>query len=244
LQVAEEDAEELVKWSAERFGARLALITSFQREGMVLVDMAARLIPNIAVFTLDTGRLPAETFQMIEKVKARYGTAIHLISPDSSELEFMTTEHGPDLFRRDVASRMLCCQIRKVRPLARRMRDYDACLVGLRREQSATRANIEQVDWHSTPVKIAPLAFWSAAQAGVYAQLHQVPEHPLYARGFASIGCEPCTRAIQPGESERSGRWWWEEDAAKECGLHFTADGRAQRRVDVLLENVLSHARI
>ncbi|MDQ6676626.1 MAG: phosphoadenylyl-sulfate reductase [Acidobacteriota bacterium] len=238
-----QDAEELVRWSAERFGSRLALITSFQREGMVLVDMAARLIPGVALFTLDTGRLPAETFQMFELVKKRYGMPIHLISPEPSELEYMVTEHGPDLFRTDVASRMLCCNIRKVRPLARRMRDYDACLVGLRREQNESRAGIEQVDWHSTPVKIAPLAFWSGAEVEAYTERHRVPDHPLYARGFASIGCAPCTRAIQPGENERDGRWWWEEGAAKECGLHFTADGRAQRRVDVLLEDVLSHAR-
>ncbi len=240
FRVAPGDAEEAIGWAAERFGGRLALVTSFQREGMVILDMASRVAPGIPVFTLDTGRLPEATYRMIEKVRERYGIAVHLISPDAGETERMTTAHGPNLFRQDVGSRLLCCQIRKVRPLAKAMAAFDATLVGLRREQSETRAALEHVDWRATPVKIAPLAGWSARDVAEYTALHGVPEHPLYAEGYRSIGCEPCTRAVHAGEDERAGRWWWEDDAAKECGLHFMPDGRARRRVDVLLEEVLA----
>ena len=233
-------AEALIEWAADRFGSRLAIVTSFQREGMVILDMAARLAPSIPVFTLDTGRVPEATFRMMETVRQRYGISIHLIYPDSSEAERMTTSHGPNLFRHDVSMRLLCCQVRKVRPLARALAGYEAMLVGLRRDQGEMRAALQQVDWHATPVKIAPLADWNSAQLAQYSALHQVPEHPLYSEGYQSIGCEPCTRAVIAGESERAGRWWWEADAAKECGLHFTPDGTVRRRVDVLLSEVIS----
>lgn len=239
-QVAPSGAEELIRWAAGRFRDRLALVTSFQREGMVILNMASRVAPGIPVFTLDTGRLPEATHSMIETVRARYGISVHLVSPDAEEVERMTTAHGPNLFRQDVGSRLLCCQIRKVRPLAKAMAGFDATLVGLRREQSETRAALEQVDWRATPVKLAPLAAWSARDVEEYTALHGVPENPLYASGYRSIGCDPCTRAVQAGEDERAGRWWWEHDADKECGLHFTPDGRARRRVDVLLEEVLA----
>lgn len=234
------DAEELIRWAAEHFPGKLALVTSFQREGMVILDIASRAAPGLPVFTLDTGRLPEATYRMMETVRERYGVTIQLISPEKSELERMTTAHGPNLFHRDVGSRLLCCQIRKVRPLAKALAGFDAALVGLRREQGESRASLEQVDYHETPVKIAPLAEWSATDIATYSALHSVPEHPLYAEGYRSIGCDPCTRATQPGENERAGRWWWETDAEKECGLHFMPDGRVRRRVDVLLDEVLT----
>lgn len=242
MQEAElQDAEELIRWSADRFQNRVALVTSFQHEGMVILDMAARLAPAIPVFTLDTGRLPETTYHMMETVRERYGIAVKIIFPDTEETARMTTAHGPNLFRTDADLRLLCCRIRKVRPLTKAMAGFDATLVGLRREQSETRAGLQQVDWHEAPAKIAPLAGWSAAEVARYTALHGVPEHPLYLKGYSSIGCNPCTRAVQAGEDERAGRWWWENDAAKECGLHFTADGRARRRVDVLLEEVLAN---
>ncbi len=235
-----QDAEELIRWAAEKFRGKLALVTSFQREGMVILDLAQRLAPGIPVLTLDTGRLPEETYRMMEIVREHYGISIQTIAPEHSELERMTTAHGPNLFRRDVGSRLLCCQIRKVRPLARALAAYDATLVGLRRDQGETRANLEPVDSRATPVKISPLVNWTAADVARYTQLHGVPEHPLYAERYTSIGCAPCTRATEPGEDERAGRWWWETDAEKECGLHFTPDGKVRRRVDVLLEEVLT----
>lgn len=153
----------------------------------------------------------------------------------------MTTVYGANLFRRDHASRLLYCQIRKVRPLTKAIAGFDATLVGLRREQGESRSALEQIDWQASPVKLAPLAGWSAANIARYTELHKVLQYPLYAEGYTSIGCDPCTRAVQPGEPERAGRCWWEDGAAKECGLHFTPKGSAQRRVDVLLEEVLHH---
>ena len=235
-----QDAEQLIRWAAERFSGKLALVTSFQREGMVILDIARRVAPAIPVFTLDTGRLPEATYRMMETVREHYGVTIRMISPDHSELERMTTTHGPNLFRQDVGQRLLCCQIRKVRPLANALAGFEATLVGLRREQGETRAALEPVDNHSTPVKIAPLAEWTASDVAAYSALHGVPEHPLYGEDYRSIGCDPCTRPTQPGEDERAGRWWWETDAEKECGLHFTPDGRVRRRVDVLLDEVLT----
>ena len=234
-----QDAEDLIRWAAEHYRNHLATVTSFQREGMVLLDMAQRISPGIPVFTLDTGRLPESTYEMIERVRSHYGIAIHLVHPDAGEVERMTTAHGPNLFRNDLGSRLLCCQIRKVRPLAKALAPFSATLVGLRRAQTESRAHLEQIDSRSNPVKISPLAEWSSQQVADYIAAHNVPEHPLYQRGYRSIGCEPCTRAVQPGEGERAGRWWWEQDAAKECGLHFTPEGRVRRRVDVLLEEVL-----
>lgn len=236
-------AEEVVAHAIERFGTGLALSTSFQKEGMVVLDMAARLNPRIRVLTLDTGRLPEQTYEMIEIVRERYRVTVETVSPDPAEVERMMAEHGPNLFYRDLASRRLCCQVRKVRPLERKLRQFRAYMTGLRREQNETRASLEQIDYETVPVKISPLADWSAAQVDAYTREHNVPVHPLYAAGFPSIGCEPCTRAVPPGGGERDGRWWWEEDGSKECGLHFTPDGRAKRKLDVMLEEVLAGGR-
>ncbi|MDQ2900383.1 MAG: phosphoadenylyl-sulfate reductase [Acidobacteriota bacterium] len=233
----------IIAWAVETYGPDLAISTSFQREGMVIVDMAAKIDPRIRVITLDTGRLPEETYRMIELVRERYGIAVETVSPNATELESMIAQHGPNLFRQNVASRMLCCQIRKVRPLERKLREFKAYMVGLRRGQSESRASVETVDTTGLAAKISPLADWTAGQVLEYTERHRVPVHPLYAKGYASIGCEPCTRAIEAGEAERAGRWWWELEADKECGLHFSPDGRAERQVDVLLREVLaSHA--
>ncbi len=240
LKAKLQDAERLIEWAAEHFAGRLAVVTSFQREGMVILDIVSRVAPGLPILTLDTGRVPEATYLMMETVRKRYGIPIQLISPDASELDRMTTAHGPNLFRHDVGSRLLCCQIRKVRPLAKALAGYNATLVGLRREQAESRATLEQVDIGAKPIKIAPLAGWSASDVAAYTVRHSVPEHPLYSEGYTSIGCDPCTRAVASGEDERAGRWWWESEFEKECGLHFTADGQVRRRVDVLLEEVLT----
>ena len=236
----DERAEDVIAWSIRTFGPSLAISTSFQKEGMVIIDMAARLDPAIRVFTLDTGRLPQETYDMIEVVRRRYGVQVETISPDPAELDSMVSRHGLDLFRNDVPSRMLCCNIRKVRPLARKLKEFQAYMVGLRRDQSESRAGVSQIAHEGHLVKVSPLADWTQEQVEDYTVQNRVPVHPLYAQGYASIGCAPCTRGIKPGESERSGRWWWEQDADKECGIHFSSDGRAERQVDVLLREVLT----
>lgn len=206
---------------------------------MVIIDMASRISKQIRVMTLDTGRLPAATFQMIEMVRERYGVPVEILTPDPAEVASMVTAHGPDLFYNDVPLRMLCCHVRKVRPLERKLKELRAWVVGLRREQSPARASAPKVDTRNGAIKISPLADWSKQQVADYTREHDVPVHPLYAQGYASIGCEPCTRPVQAGEDERAGRWWWELNTQKECGIHFMPDGRAVRSIDVLLDQVL-----
>jgi thioredoxin-dependent adenylylsulfate APS reductase len=239
----EATATEVLSWAVETYGDAFAVSTSFQSEGMVIVDMVARLAKHPRILTLDTGRLPQETYQMIETVRDRYGLSVEVMCPDTAEVESMVTLHGPNLFYKDTAQRMLCCNIRKVRPLERKLKELKAWAVGLRRSQNESRADIRKVDLDAAPVKLSPLADWTAEQVEDYLRRNDVPRHPLYARGYTSIGCDPCTRAVKAGDPERAGRWWWEQDADKECGIHFTPDGRAQRTVDVLLEEVLGAAR-
>jgi phosphoadenosine phosphosulfate reductase len=236
-------ASEILSWAADTYQEGFAVSTSFQSEGMVIVDMVAKLAKHPRVITLDTGRLPAETYRMIETVRERYGIQVEVICPDAEELESMVARHGPNLFYRETALRMLCCNIRKVRPLDRKLKELKAWAVGLRRSQNDSRSDVRKVDLDAVPVKISPLADWTSEQVDDYIRQNDVPRHPLYARGYTSIGCDPCTRPVEAGESERAGRWWWEQDAGKECGIHFTADGRVQRTVDVLLEEVLGSRR-
>ena len=236
-------AQELIASAVAEHGDRFAIVTSFQLEGMVLLDMAARIEPAVRVITVDTGRLPSETFDIIDAVRARYGIAVETVLPDPAEVESMVVRFGANGFRESVPQRTLCCQIRKVRPLERKLESVDAYAVGLRREQNETRGNIQQVENVNGKRKLSPLADWTREDVERYATENSVLRHALYDRGYRSIGCAPCTRAVSAEESERAGRWWWEEGAAKECGLHFSPDGRAERTVDVLLREVLAAAR-
>ena len=236
-------ASEILTWAVETYGDGFAVCTSFQSEDMVIVDMVSRLSSKPRIMTLDTGRLPAETYQMMETVRARYSVAVEVVFPDTAEVESMVGLHGPNLFYKETALRMLCCDIRKGRPLERKLKELKAWAVGLRRSQAESRAEVPKVDLNAAPVKISPLVDWTTGQVEEYILNNGVPRHPLYSRGYTSIGCDPCTRAVEAGEGERAGRWWWAQDADKECGIHFTADGRAQRTVDVLLEQVLGSRR-
>jgi phosphoadenosine phosphosulfate reductase len=233
-------AEQILRWAIETHGREFAISTSFQAEGMVVVDMAARISPDVRVITLDTGRLPQETYDLIEDVRKRYGVEVELVSPAAGEVEAMTQRFGPNLFYRSVAYRSLCCHIRKVRPLERKLAELRAFAVGLRRGQSEVRQNLQKIseEQHGL-LKISPLADWTKQQVNDYIAAHDVPRHALYAAGYTSIGCDPCTRATLPGEDERAGRWWWENDVNKECGLHFTPDGKAERTVDVLVREIV-----
>jgi len=223
-------ASEILSWALATYGGSFAIASSLQREGMVILDMASRIAPcGVRVFTLDTGRLPQETYDMIETVRQRYGIDFELVFPAREEVERMVSGHGPNLFYNSVESRQLCCEIRKVRPLARKLRTLRAWATGLRRDQSETRAGVPKVEEADGRVKISPLADWSAEQVDQYIREHDVPVHPLYARGYTSIGCAPCTRAVGADEAGRAGRWWWEEDASKECGIHFAPDGSVTR---------------
>jgi len=237
-------APALIEWALGEFGSSLAIATAFQAEGMVIVDMAARISPAVRVFTLDTGRLPEETYKMIETVRERYGVTVETVAPDTGEVEAMVSLHGPNMFYRHVALRNLCCEVRKVRPIERKLRELKAWMVGLRRGQSDARADVRKIEEIEGRLKLSPLADWNATDVSAYIRVHDVPMHPLYAAGYRSIGCAPCTRAVAAGEDERAGRWWWELDAGnKEFGIHFTPEGKAERKLDVLVSEVLEARR-
>jgi len=230
-QIAEINAtmpapEDLLRWGLQTFGDRVALASSFGAEDMVLIDMLFQLSDRPRIFTLDTGRLPQETYDAIEAVRTRYGARIEVYAPQAHALEEMVRVHGPNLFYRSVALRKVCCQVRKVEPLQRALAGLDAWISGLRRAQAVTRARIARVEIDAANgglVKINPLADWSWEQVWTYMRARNVPYNALHDRGYSSIGCAPCTRAVQPGEDLRAGRWWWEQDAQKECGLHVPA---------------------
>jgi phosphoadenylyl-sulfate reductase (thioredoxin) len=234
-------AEEAIGWAISEFGNGVVLATSMQKGGIVVLDLALKVSPGLRVVTVDTGRLPEETFEMIEAVRQRYGISIETISPAADEVGRMVERFGPNLFYRDASSRLLCCEVRKVKPFERAVKGAKAILTGLRRDQSESRNLVEQIDGNSAPVKVNPLAYWSAADVNEYTELHRLPVHPLYAKGYASIGCGPCTRAIDVGADVRSGRWWWESGSEKECGIHFGPNGAVRRNVDVMLDEIAHH---
>ena len=220
--------QELLEWALERFSPRIALSTAFQIDGVALLDMAYELDAGIKVFSVDTGRLPTETYELIEQLREHYpGMELDLLSPNARQVQAMVGRFGPNLFYRQVEQRLLCCNVRKVRPLTRHLATLDAWITGLRRDQWASRTDIRKVEIdhdHGGIVKLNPLAEWTEEEVWDYVREREVPYPPLYDRGYTSIGCAPCTRAIAPGESGRDGRWWWEQDAPKECGIHCAVE--------------------
>jgi phosphoadenosine phosphosulfate reductase len=223
-----EEPEALLEWALDEFGQSIAISTAFQIDGSVLIDMAYAIDPAVRVFSIDTGRLPEETLEFAEMLRERYpGLNLELLEPDPEHVRRLVERKGPDLFRNSVEDRLLCCNVRKVQPLTKQLDGLDAWITGLRRDQWATRTNIRKVEIdhdHGAIVKLNPLAEWTGRQTWAYLREHEVPVHPLYAKGFTSIGCAPCTRAVEPGEDERAGRWWWETNAPKECGMHCSIE--------------------
>ncbi|HEV8642394.1 MAG TPA: phosphoadenylyl-sulfate reductase [Methylomirabilota bacterium] len=219
------NAEALLAWALGEFHPRIGLAASFGAEDVVLIDMLVRLEPTARVFTLDTGRLPAETYSLIDAIRERYGLAVEVYFPQADAVEAMAREHGVNLFYTSIEKRKLCCRVRKVEPLGRALRGLDAWITGLRREQAVTRAQVRKVEVdpeHGGLIKLNPLADWTSEQVWTYIRAHDVPYNALHDRGYPSIGCAPCTRAVEPGEDPRAGRWWWESADTKECGLHVT----------------------
>jgi phosphoadenosine phosphosulfate reductase len=222
-----ESPEAVLEWTYRTF-RRVAIVASFQAESSVLIHMAAAIVERPEVVTLDTGRLPEETFDVIDRIRERYPIRLHVQAPDSRELAQMVAAEGPDLFRRSVELRHRCCDVRKVRPLKRALAGFDAWVTGLRRDQSETRRwtpVVQTDDAHGGITKVAPLAGWSRDQVWTYVRDHGLEYHSLYDQGYRSIGCAPCTRAVGPDEDGRAGRWWWEGSTVKECGLHWTIEG-------------------
>ncbi len=240
VEFDDQPPEALLRWAFERFGERIALCTSFQAEGMVLLDMAWRIEPKVRVFTIDTGRLHQETYDLMDAVRAKHGVAIEVYTPEADETEAMTRAHGVNLFYRAVPLRLLCCQVRKVRPLRRVLNGLNAWITGLRRETWASRADIRKIELdhdHGGIAKLSPLADWTHEEVWDYLRVYKVPVHPLYQQGYTSIGCAPCTRRTAPGEDLRAGRWWWETNAPKECGMHCTIEtGGFEHELEVLLD--------
>lgn len=201
----------------------VALACSFGVEDVVLIDLISTLKLPIDVFAIDTGRLNEETYQVAESVIQRYGIRLDWFFPERSEVERLEREKGVFSFRESLDNRRECCHIRKVEPLKRALTGLAGWVTGLRREQSVTRAGLEALErdaTHGGLLKINPLIAWTEKEVWEYARRRRIPVNPLHNKGYPSIGCAPCTRAIAPGEPSRAGRWWWENPAHKECGLH------------------------
>ncbi len=206
---------------AERFPGRVAFSTSLGQEDQVITDAIWRHDLPIRVFTLDTGRLFEQTYELLDRTRERYGREIEVLFPDTKAVEALLSTKGAHSFRTSVPARKECCDIRKVEPLQRALRGVEVWITGLRREQSANRQTMRVLEWDEGYQlhKCNPLIDWSYDDVLVYLEANGVPDNPLHREGFVSIGCAPCTRAIAPGEDPRAGRWWW-ETSKKECGLH------------------------
>jgi phosphoadenosine phosphosulfate reductase len=201
---------------------RLVYSNSLGAEAMVLTDIIWSYLPQIDVFSIDTGRLYEETYGLLEELQRRYRRTIRVVYPDAAALERLVARQGVNGFYNSVEARLECCRIRKVEPFRRAIAGYPAWITGVRHEQSASRAQAQPVEWDAEHglLKISPLLDWSEAEVWQYIRARRLPYNPLHDRQYPSIGCSPCTRAIQPGESRRAGRWWWERQESRECGLH------------------------
>jgi phosphoadenosine phosphosulfate reductase len=221
--------QEILIWGLKNFGDKIALSCSFGApEGLVLLDMMHRIDPASRVFVIDTGRLPQATYDLIDRVRDRYDKTVEVIFPAAERVQSMVRDNGLNLFYDSIEKRELCCGVRKVEPLNRFLIGLDAWVTGLRRDQSSARgktAKIEVDRAHSGIAKLNPIADWSHEQVLDYVREHEVPINRLHAEGYPSVGCEPCSRSIGPGDDPRSGRWWWENSDLKECGIHLEERG-------------------
>jgi len=215
--------EGLLDRAIGEFAGKIAFATSFGAEDQVLTDMLCKLDKEIVIFTLDTGLLHKETYQVLEKTQQRYGCQIKVLSPDYQSVEEMVAQYGERLYYESLELRKLCCKTRKIDPLRNLLIGFNAWICGLRAEQSPTRDSLQEVQWDASfsLVKINPLLDWSNEKVWQYIRDNDVPYNSLHEKGYPSIGCEPCTRAIREGEDIRAGRWWWENAEQKECGLHL-----------------------
>lgn len=214
--------EEVLRYFLTEYKGAVGLASSLGIEDQVLTDMICRIDSSVRIFTLDTGRLFPETYSLIERTNMTYGIRIEVFFPDFRSVEKMVAEHGMNLFYESIEKRRLCCHVRKLEPLKRAFAGLKVWICGLRHEQSVTRTDNRLVEWDETNglLKVNPLIDWTEQQTWDYIRRQSVPYNKLHDQGFPSIGCQPCTRAVKPGEDIRAGRWWWEDPAHKECGLH------------------------
>lgn len=231
-EYAEKSPEEVIRYIVETMGvSKIALASSLSIEDQVLTHMLLKINPEARIFFIDTGRHFQKTYDLMEETMRRYRFHYEVYAPETGALEQAVSKYGPNFFYESIELRKKCCEIRKVQPLQRVLRTVDGWICGLRREQSLTRQEIEVFEWdqgHSI-YKINPIAFWTEEQVWEYIKKENVPYNSLYRNGFPSIGCQPCTRAVKPGEDVRSGRWWWEDPDKKECGLHIQSVNHADK---------------
>ena len=218
---------ELLAWAVEEFKDRIALCSAFGPESIVILHMLIELGVAVRVFTIDTGRLPSETHSLIQRCQDRFKMPIDVYGPDPEEVQQMVRKHGINLFYNSVELRELCCKVRKVHPMTRALESLDAWISGLRRDQGDERTTIQKLEFdsvHQGRLKLNLLANWSEAQVWNYISCVNLPYNPLHNRGYRSVGCAPCSRATNPGEDARAGRWWWERSSNKECGIHTVSE--------------------
>jgi len=215
--------QEVLQWSLDNLHPRIAMASSFGAEDVVVIDMMMKINPKARIFTLDTGRLNQETYDVMDEIRKKYNMNIEVMFPDQNEVEQMVRVNGLNLFYQSVGNRKLCCGIRKVHPLNRILSTLDGWITGLRADQTEVRLNANKIEFdeqHNGIIKVNPIIEWTWDQTWDYIKKNNIPYNKLHDNGFPSIGCEPCTRAIKSGEPLRAGRWWWESDSQKECGLH------------------------
>lgn len=214
--------EEVLSFLLKKYGSELVFSSSLGAEDQVITHMLAGIDKQARIFTLDTGRLFPETLDLLDNTNKRYDISIKVYFPDAAKVENMVNRKGINLFYESIENRKECCHIRKILPMKRALKDAKIWISGLRSEQSVTRKDLALAEWDNNfnLIKISPLRSWNEQQVWDFIESNNIPYNKLHDRGFPSIGCQPCTRAIEPGEDIRAGRWWWELPEMKECGLH------------------------
>lgn len=216
------EAIEIIRYFLNEYNGEIALSSSLGLEDQVLTEMVCSIDKNTKIFTLDTGRLFPETYDLIDRTNKKYGIRLQVYFPEADQVEEMVQSKGINLFYNSIEDRKKCCHVRKIVPLRRAFAGLKVWICGLRRDQSVTRAAMQPIEWDEANnlIKLNPLIEWSEEQVKLYIKEHKIPYNPLHDKDYPSIGCQPCTRAILPGEDLRAGRWWWESPDTRECGLH------------------------
>ncbi len=222
-QFSQRPIETVLDYFIKTYQDRIGFSTSFGAEDQVLTDFIAPRHKEVKIFTLDTGRLPYETYDVMDKTNKKYAISINVYAPQSTDLEALYQSQGINGFYESIENRKACCHVRKIAPLQRALQGLDVWITGLRQSQSVTRKTLELVEYDAQLqlIKLNPLVLWSEEEIWDYIHQHQLPYNALHDQGYPSIGCAPCTRAVVAGEDVRSGRWWWEDPEHKECGLHI-----------------------
>lgn len=222
IRYADASAQELLQSFMSQYGARLALSSSLSIEDQTLTDMMLRIDPQANIFTLDTGRLFPETYELIDRTNEHYKVKLKVYCPQTEALQQFVATEGINPFYESIEKRHACCEVRKLEPLRRAFRDLDVWVCGLRSAQSVTRSDMRLIEWDERHglLKVNPLIHWTEEQVWDYIRENRVPYNRLHDKGFPSIGCEPCTRAVRRIDDVRAGRWWWESPDHRECGLH------------------------